>query len=251
MPGKVLQVLLVDDDPSSREELKQHLAAIPDVSVVGEAGDTNAAILQLRSQPVDLVFLDIELGRDSGFRLAQHIHTAFPTCLVVFLTGHVDFALEGYEYGPVDFLIKPVNLIRLEQAILRVRERLDLYPKEDADEDLSIGIQSGHQLEIVDIRKILYLEKRGWKVQLVLEDGSSLATRDSLQSLEPDFLRRGFFRCHQSFLIPVRRIRSVQMDQSKNTYSIRLEGIDTPIPLSRDKVAPLRQLLSERGMGIH
>ena len=78
MPGKVLQVLLVDDDPSSREELKQHLAAIPDVSVVGEAGDTNAAILQLRSQPVDLVFLDIELGRDSGFRLASTSTPHFP-----------------------------------------------------------------------------------------------------------------------------------------------------------------------------
>ncbi len=251
MAEKSLRVLLVDDDSSCREELRQCLAAFPYISVAGEADSATSAIMQLQSQQIDLAFLDIELGTDSGFQLARHIHKAFPACMVIFLTGHVNFALEGYEYGPVDFLVKPVNLMRLEQALLQVRARLEPYAAQAAAEDACIGIQSGNQLEIVNVQKILYLEKKGWKVLLVCEDGKTISSRDSLQTLEPTFLPRGFFRCHQSFLIPVRRIRSVQLDESKYTYSIYLDGTDTPIPLSRNRVSGLRQMLSERGLVIH
>lgn len=249
MAGKPLRVLLVDDDPSCREELRQTLSAFPDISVVGEAGDTASAVRLLRSAAVNLVFLDIELGAESGFRLAQYIHKAFPDCLVIFLTGHVNFALEGYEYGPVDFLVKPINLIRLEQALLQVQERQQLSGRDSGD--VRIGIQSGNRLEIVDVQKILYLEKRAWKVELVCEGGKTISTRESLQALEPDFLPYGFYRCHQSFLIPIRRIVSIQLDDSKSTYSIQLDGTDAVIPLSRQRLHPLRQLLNERGLEIH
>ena len=250
MAGKTLQVLLVDDDPSCREDLRQSLSAFPYISVAGEADSAASAIMQMQTKQIDLAFLDIELGTDSGFQLARHIHRAYPACLVIFLTGHVDFALEGYEYGPVDFLVKPTNLMRLEQALLQVRGRLEPYGGQPAAEDDCIGIQSGSRLEIVQVQKILYLEKKGWKVLLVCEDGETISTRESLQTLEPTFLPRGFYRCHQSFLVPLRRIRSVQLDGS-HTYSLYLEGLETPIPLSRNRYGELRQLLSERGLAIY
>lgn len=148
-----LRVLLVDDDPLCLKELKTLLSSFPYITVVGESLNTSNAISLLHRQKADLIFLDIELGNESGFRLARHIHQAFPGCKVIFLTGHVNFALEGY----VDFLVKPVNVLRLEQALLRVQEqRTPVLEKEE----VRIGIQSGNRLEIVNIGSILYMEKR-------------------------------------------------------------------------------------------
>ena len=165
MSNGILQVLLVDDDPACLEALRRDLSAFPYVAIAGEARNTSDAIALLQGGTADLAFLDIELGAESGFRLARYIHAAFPACRVIFLTGHVDFALEGYEYGPVDFLVKPTSLPRLEQALLRVRSQ----PVQD--DDARIGIQSGNRLEIVTVRKILYMEKRGRQVILACENG--------------------------------------------------------------------------------
>ena len=247
MPNRMLRVLLVDDDTSCRQDLSDKLSAFPYVSIVGEAGDISSAVIKLQRGQIDLVFLDIELGQDNGFQLARHIHTVFPFCKVIFLTGHVDFALEGYEYGPVDFLIKPASLLRLEQALLRVYEQFEL-PREV--EDVRIGIQSNTRLEIVSVRKILYMEKKGRQVMLLCEDGEEIITRETLQKLEPAFLPHGFYRCHQSFLVALNRIRSIQLDDSKHTYSLLLEGTEARIPLSRDKVSELRQVLSASGLAI-
>lgn len=246
MESDTLHVLLVDDELACREELRRYLAAFPYVTVIGEAFDIPSTIACLQQSPVELVFLDIELGRDNGFLLARHIHTSYPGCKIIFLTGHVDFALEGYEYGPVDFLVKPTNLLRLEQALFRVRQQREIISKED----VRIGIQSGNRLEIVNVQNVLYLEKRGRQVHLACENGEELVTRETLQKLENVFQPHGFYRCHQSFLVPLHRVRSVRLDDSKHTYYILLEGTQTPIPLSRDRFSELRQLLSQGGLKI-
>lgn len=243
-----LRVLLVDDDSQCLGELKTLLSSFPYVTVVGESLNTSNAISLLHSRKADLVFLDIELGNESGFQLARHIHQAFPGCKVIFLTGHVNFALEGYEYGPVDFLVKPVNILRLEQALLRVQEqRTPPFEKEE----VRIGIQSGNRLEIVDISNILYMEKKNRQVMLVCETGETIVTRETLQKLEPAFLPHGFYRCHQSFLVSLDRIRSIQLDGSKCTYTLLLNGTDARIPLSRDRVSDLKHLLSGSGLMMH
>lgn len=242
-----LRVLLVDDDSACLGELRRDLSAFPYVTVAGEARNASEAIALLQRGAANLAFLDIELGAESGFRLARHIHAAFPACKVIFLTGHVDFALEGYEYGPVDFLVKPVSLLRLEQALLRVREQAGAAREGG---DTRIGIQSGNRLEIVSVQKILYLEKRGRQVLLACEGGENIVTRETLQKLEPAFLPHGFYRCHQSFLVPLRRIRSIRQDESRHTYSLLLEGTAERIPVSRDRFGELRTLLARSGTDI-
>lgn len=240
-----LRVLLVDDDAACLKEMRRLLASFPYVSVVSESLNTAQAIALLHQQKVDLVFLDIELGNESGFQLARHIHTAFPACKVIFLTGHVNFALEGYEYGPIDFLVKPIHALRLEQALLRAQEQRMLLREK---EEVRIGIQSGNRLEIVSVRKILYMEKKSRQVLIVCENGEKIITRETLQKLEPAFLPHGFYRCHQSFLVALDRVRSIQLEDSKCAYTLLLEGTDVRIPLSRDRVSDLRHLLAESGL---
>lgn len=83
------------------------------------------------------------------------------------------------------------------------------------------------------------------------KDGETIVTRETLQKLEPAFLPHGCYRCHQSFLVSLDRIRSIQLDGSKCTYTLLLNDTDARIPLSRDRVSDLKHLLSSSGLMMH
>lgn len=244
-----LRVLLVDDELHSREYLAALLSGVPDVTVAGTASSGEAALACLHQTDVDLVFLDIEMEDVNGFDLARHIQTAYPKVLIVFLTGHVDFALEGYEFHPLDFLIKPLNLIQLERVLLHARNLLENQEQKISD-SVRIGLQVDGGLEIIQVNHILYVEKQGRKVYLVSVSGRRYQSSDSLQKLQSILESYGFFRCHQSFLVQVEAIRSIILDASKHSYNLVLDRTDQLIPLSRDNYKELRERLAGSGVMI-
>lgn len=242
-----LRTLLVDDEPVCLDGLVAALDAFPYVTVVGTAQSGGEAAGILQREAVDLVFLDIEMADVSGFELARHIQNAYPDVMIVFLTGHVDFALDGYEFKPLDFLIKPVNPLRLERVLLRAREQIEAAGATQ-ENSVRIGLPVDGGLEIIEVNQLLYIEKEGRKVFLVCRDGARYRSYDTLQKLLSIFEPYGFFRCHQSFLVRLSAIKSVHLDASKNSYNIRLTGTDARIPLSRNKYSELKELLRQRGM---
>lgn len=244
-----LRILLVDDEPHSRAQLAALLEERPGVAVAGSVSGGAEAAAFLRRTDVDLVFLDIEMGDVSGFDLARHIQSAYPKLLIVFLTGHVDFALDGYEFNPLDFLIKPVNPLRLERVLLQAEELLGKREKK-ASSAVRIGLQVNGGLEIIQVDSILYIEKQGRKVYLVPASGPRYQSYDSLQKLQGIFELYGFFRCHQSFLVRLDAIRGVHLDESRSFHKILLFDTEDQIPLSRGKYPELRERLANRGLTI-
>lgn len=244
-----LRVFLVDDEPHSREHLAALLGDFPDVTVAGTASGGAEAIAFLRRTAVDLVFLDIEMADVNGFDLARHIQAAYPKIMIVFLTGHVDFALNGYEFKPLDFLIKPVNPLRLERVLLQAGELLGAREKKSPSA-VRIGLQVNGGLEVIQVDSILYIEKQGRKVYLVPASGPRYQSYDSLQKLQGIFELYGFFRCHQSFLVRLDAIRGVYLDETRSCHKILLFDTEDQIPLSRGKYPELREQLAGRGLTI-
>lgn len=242
-----ISVLIIDDEAEHRAALRSALTAFPYVTVAGEASGGGEAVAFLQRQSVDLVFLDIEMGDVDGFRLARHIQSSHPGVQIVFLTGHVDFAIDGYEYAPVDFLVKPVDLMRLGRALGRVRENQETAQE---TEEVSIGIPVDDGLEILNVNEILYLEKTGRRVAVVDRSGSRVSSCDSLQRLQKVFEPYGFYRCHQSFLVALNKIRGIRSGEYRNSYYIQMVGMDRQIPLSREKYTELRKILTQRGLTI-
>lgn len=240
-----MRTLLVDDDASCLDALRSALELFPQVTVAAAVSRSQEALSILRQGGIDLVFLDIEMGEVSGFELARHIHAVYPEVLFIFLTGHVDFALEGYEYAPVDFLIKPINPLWLERALRRSEELLtDRRGYPDADE--RIGIRTNSGLEFIRVADIFYVEKKGRKIFLVDTSGQRHPASDSLQKLEDILQSYGFFRCHQSFLVPLHKIRRIGTDEFRGVYQLELDGLDQTIPVSRERYSELRGLLMRR-----
>ena len=245
----LLRILLVDDEQVCLDSLKAALASFPYVTVAGEARSGSEAIGFLQRETVDLVFLDIEMPDVSGFELARHIENAYSGTRLVFLTGHVDFALDGYEYRPLDFLIKPVNLLRLERVLLRAKKQREEEAQAQVP-SVRIGLPVDGGLEIIEVDKLLYIEKEGRRVFLVCQNGRKYRSFDTLQKLFGIFEPYGFYRCHQSFLVRLGAIRSIRLDASKNSYNILLEGTEDCVPLSRNKYSELKELLQQRGLKI-
>jgi len=117
-----LKTMIVDDEPLARERLKFMLAADEDLEIVAECKNGNEALASLRAQPVDLLLLDVQMPGLNGFEFIRELGPANlpPT---IFVTAYQEHAVQAFEIEAVDYLTKPIEHLRLKQAILRVRER--------------------------------------------------------------------------------------------------------------------------------
>lgn len=121
-PPAPLRVLLVDDEPPARERLRRLLAALPGVTVAGEAGDGFDALEMVESLAPDALFLDVQMPEAGGLDVAASLPDGGPA--VVFVTAYDQYALQAFDAAAVDYLLKPVDPARLERAIERLRSRL-------------------------------------------------------------------------------------------------------------------------------
>ncbi len=233
-------VLLVDDQPLAAEDSIAALKHYVPGDQILYAQTAAAAMEILEGRPVSLVFLDIEMPDMSGFSLAAYLEEKHKGLPYVFLTGHADFAAESYDYEPVDFLTKPVDTARLGRTFERVeRKALPSAGK--------VAVRSGQDYVLVEPGEISYICKEKRKIRIRLKDGREFQSAMSLDELEQIFSDYGFFRCHQSFLIPVGDIRQVGASMFGQTYEAALEG-DVVVPVSRSKYAVLKEELKFLGV---
>ncbi|MBB4823275.1 DNA-binding LytR/AlgR family response regulator [Sporosarcina luteola] len=241
------RTLIVDDDQSCIKSLNSYLAAYPFVSVIGEVNSSEEALDFLETHPVDLLFLDIEMGGMDGIEFAHRVETLYPKLLIVFVTGHPQFALEGYEVHPVDFLTKPVNPVRLDKALGKVRERLE-ESRVPRDAKIGLNVPGGiHMIMVSDIRLI---EKKGRKIFVESNEGARYETRETMKKLEEILIPFEFYRTHQSFLVPLRSIESITPDTFSRSYSVHLNGYQGLVPLSRKNYNELKEKLQEQTQGL-
>ena len=124
-----MRVLIVDDEPLARARLDALLKECADVEVIGSVSDGEAALAAISEQQPDLLLLDINMpGLDGKQLAAQLAHRARPQ--VVFCTAYEAHAVHAFELGAADYLLKPVRVERLRDALRRVRQRLDSQPRE-------------------------------------------------------------------------------------------------------------------------
>jgi two-component system LytT family response regulator len=116
----MIRALVVDDEQTARERLRHMLMAIPDVEVIGEAADGVEAIARIGELRPDLVFLDIQMPGCSGLEVVASL--PLPRPRIVFCTAFDQYAVDAFELHAVDYLLKPVNRVRLAHAVERVRE---------------------------------------------------------------------------------------------------------------------------------
>jgi DNA-binding LytR/AlgR family response regulator len=246
--NQTLNVVIVDDDQACVDSLCQMLCAFPYVHVASTLNSSEGYMELLRSQPIDLVFLDIRIQEESGFTIAEFTKRNFPDKMIVFTTGFENFAIEGYEYEPLDFLAKPISMIRLERVLTHAQnKKRQIIPQLNA----KIGIQLGSGLRFVEVDSILFLERIGRKIQMVCWADGQIQTHtlhESMRELENMLVTYDFLRVHQSFLVSARHIASISCAAVGNSYELELDHWKEKIPISRSKYKEIQQYMAQQGI---
>ena len=249
LAGRIIRALIVDEEKAAMDATSSALSNFSQIEIAAAVSDSAGMIAALKEKKIDVAFLDIEMPENSGFEMAQYIGKNYPSVLILFVTGHADFALDCYDFEPVDFLVKPINLLRLERAIGRIEKKLTgTTGAESPVKQTKIGIHFEGGYQIISIDSIKYIEKRGRKIFLETAQDETLLSKYSLGQLEQMLTEHGFFRCHQSFIIPLANIISVQNNVFGKSYFIELKGVSEKIPLSRNKYTELKKLLANKGI---
>ena len=211
-----MKALIIDDEPLARAEMRRLLRAHPGVEILGEAEDADAArALIARAQP-DLLFLDVQMPEETGFDLLASLRAGVPA--VIFTTAFDQHALRAFEFGALDYLVKPIEPERLAVALARLRN----HPAGTADADPlpvlppprlrpteKVFVRHEDRCWFVPLESIRGLESEGDSVRLWLADGTPLLHR-SLVQLEERLPEELFFRANRAQLINLRNVERVE-----------------------------------------
>jgi DNA-binding LytR/AlgR family response regulator len=238
----ILNTLIIDDDKTYMDYLKSLLGDFPEINLVAETCNERDFFDVINKNKIDLVFLDIEIGETSGFDIAKLLTSSYPGIMIIFITGYSDFAIDGYEYEPVDFISKPIQYIKLQRAVRKAAQR---KARTSEYSSAKLKVQNGGQLELISIPDIIYVEKIGKKVCINCLNEQKIVYPETIKAIYDELKDYNFYRCHQSFLVSLDKIKSIKVDNllSAHAYYIELIGTKEKIPLSRNFYNELKDIL--------
>jgi two-component system, LytTR family, response regulator len=207
-----IRAILIDDEWNSLQNLQRKLEEFcPDVNVIGATQKPDEAITLIRQLRPDVIFLDIEMPRMNGFRLLEEI--ADGDFEIIFTTAYPHYTIEAIRISAFDYLMKPIAIKELQQAIERLRSgkqsghakekfqvlKNALGPNKSQEEQIAIPTSEG--LEFIPIHKIMRIDSDSNYSRLFLSDGTSLLVTRLLKDFEDMLVPYRFYRIHNSHLI--------------------------------------------------
>ena len=244
---RALTVLAVDDEPPALDELAYLLRADGRVGEVRTAADATTALRLLNSvtaPAVDVVFLDIRMPGLDGLELARVLAAFAEPPAVVFVTAHDDRAVEAYDIGAVDYLLKPIRAERLAESLRRIERLRATGTPAEAPVDEVIPVELGGTTTLVPRSRVRWVEAQGDYARLHTATGSHLV-RIPLTVLEERWGDAGFARVHRSYLVSLPLVTELRMVGSG--YVVRLGPPGAPgaveLPVSRRHTRELKDVL--------
>lgn len=214
----MLTAIAIDDEHMALEVIKSHAEKVPFLELVGAFSDAITGFDYHKTQPVDLIFLDINMPDISGIDLAGMLQAE---TMVVFTTAYSEYAVKGFELNALDYLLKPFSLGRFLQACQKARDWKELQP---AETNGHVFIKTSEGQIKVPFADLLFCEATGNYVTLYLE-GEKVITRMTFKELEK-LLPSYFVRTHRSFIANKQRMDKIEKHQ------VQLGEYTVPVSLS-------------------
>ena len=247
-----IRALIVDDEPLARKRIYDLLRQDKEIEVVGECGSGSAAMELLERDKPDLLFLDIQMPEVDGFDLLDALEGSIPA--VIFVTAYDKYALRAFDAQAVDYLLKPFNESRFQQALSRAKEKIrKAGPLVNAEllsllKDVQSGrkaadrlvIKSGGRVLFLKTTDIDYVEAAGNYLNLFVGKETHLI-RETMQSLESRLDPERFLRIHRSTIVNLERIKELQPWFGGEYVVVLRDG--RKLTLSRTYRARVQQLL--------
>ena len=248
-----MRIVLVDDDPSVRENLKTLLSIYAkDCKVIAEANGVKSGIECLKQNKPDLLLLDVEMQDGTGFDLLS-IYGKLDFN-VIFVTGHNAYAIKAFKYSAIDYILKPVDPEELKAALQKARNAKNLEEqnltvstlvenKEKADEDKKIVLKDTETVYLVSVNEIIRCESEGNYTKFYLLDGRKLTISKTLKEYDQLFENQAFFRAHQSHLVNLQHFD--RYEKKEGGTLVMKDGSTLPVAVRKKEA--LMKALEELG----
>ncbi|MDQ0974595.1 two-component system LytT family response regulator [Neobacillus niacini] len=236
-----IKVLLADDNLASLEIMKYFISDLPDFQLVGQCENGEELVEKVMVKKPDLVLTDINMPKKNGVKAIRECLSFCPNVKVIFITGYDEFAVEAFEIAAVDYIVKPVEKIRLYQALEKAKNFINLeqrkkeshFPKVNRD---VLAVRDVNCTLIIPMNHIYFIEKAGKKC-LIYTDTEVYETNETISRIAT-LLDESFFQAHRSYIINLQKI--TQIMQQNETFIAFFKDIDKHAGISKLKINEVR-----------
>lgn len=201
-----MKAIIIDDNEIALLATQQCVLKAEQISLVKTFNNALQALSYIASNPVDLIFLDIEMPELNGIEFIKAMKHPHP--LIVLTTSHPEFALEAYEHNVLDYLVKPIALPRFLNAVAKAQAMFEKHNIDKIENDI-IFIKKGNIIVKVNKSDVLWIEGLGDYVTLNTEK-EKFIVHSTMHSIEQKFASNEFMRVHRSFIIRIDRINNIE-----------------------------------------
>lgn len=243
----MMRTILIDDESLARDIVKHYLSSFPDIEIVAECSDGFEGIKAITQHQPDFIFLDIQMPKINGFEMLELVekHPA-----VIFTTAFDEYAIKAFEVNAVDYLLKPIEQSRFEQAIQKLPARLnngDGNTKELLDsaalnpaQNNRVVVKKNGVIKIVAVTDIHYLEADDDYVKLSTTEGIFHKNK-TMSFFEQTLESSQFIRIHRSYIINLAQVTKIELKE-KDSYIVLLKS-DIWLPVSKTGYIKLKAAL--------
>lgn len=203
----MISCIIAEDEPLAMERTKNYVQKLPYLQLLATFDNAMDALLFVKDNSVELIFLDINMGDFSGIQLLE---TKSIQSEVIIITAYHEYALKGYELNVTDYLLKPFTFERFIQAVEKVQQKLT-NQNVVADKKM-VFIKTAYRLEHLLLSDVLYIEGMRDYRKIVTLNKAPIMTLQTFLSLELEMPARLICRVHKSYMVALDKIESVEKD---------------------------------------
>lgn len=246
MTQEPLKVLIADDDAGIRMILSKYIGKTEGFALCGMAENGQQALDMAGVLRPDVIFLDVDMPVLSGLECARLLQDEDPSRILIFATGHEEYRGEAFEVYAFDYLVKPFNLDRLRTTLDRILQvRRPIRPALNTPPAVGGKLMLKHKDGVVfpDLEDILLVQREDRSTVYYTRDGGRFESAESLSEAEERLDPTLFFRCHKSYIINLRAVRSIT-PYGRWTWVVTLEGTDRDALITKEKYDELQQMFT-------
>ncbi|MBZ4041813.1 MULTISPECIES: LytR/AlgR family response regulator transcription factor [Flavobacterium] len=213
-----MKCVIIDDEPLAVDLLKDFVSKVDSLELISTFNNAIDAVSFINQNNVDLIFLDIQMPHFSGI---EFLNTIEKKPLIIFTTAYSDYAVEGFNLGAVDYLVKPIPFHRFLKAVVRAQQVLNPPTVQAISENTTIPeleqdfmfVRAEYENVKMNFADILFIEGLKDYVKIYTTDNKFTLTLISLIKLENLLFSKGFSRIHRSYIINIKHVKSIQKNK--------------------------------------
>jgi two-component system LytT family response regulator len=236
----MIRTLIVEDEKLARDIVKDFLSKHDDFEVIGEYEDGFGGLKAINEQKPDLVFLDIQMPKLTGFELLEVLehHPA-----IIFTTAYDQYALRAFEHNALDYLLKPYSQDRFDEAVEQARERISAggdekgihqlvqHRDQQAEHIHRVVVKSRSRIHVIPVEEIVYIEAQDDYV-MIHTSGAKHLKQKTMKYFESHLPEDDFVRIHRSYIARITEIQQMQLYEKESYIVILKNGVKLPVSKS-------------------